>query len=283
MVSAVETSLAKPDQQGISVRGLTLRRLRKAGLRPLSLVMFFGLWQAAVLVNSSFAHVFNPILMPGPFAVLQAGYEMTLSGELEADVAASVMRVIEGFGLAAAIGIALGALVARSRILADLIEPVLEMLRPIPSLAFLPMLILWFGIGETSKVIFIAYTAMFPIFATTLKGVKYADPLLLRAAAALGASPRRAFWHVVLPAALPDIITGLRIGFGMAFHVIVAAEFIAADSGLGYLINDSRTYFLVPRMLLGAAVIGIIGYLFHLLLQWMESRLLAWRRTEEAV
>jgi ABC-type nitrate/sulfonate/bicarbonate transport system permease component len=280
--TAIGHSLAKLENNGALFLRRALAGIRKAGLRPLSLVLFFGLWQLAVVINDHVIRLFNPILIPSPLAVLQVGYEMSLSGELEADIVASVMRVIEGFGIAAVVGITLGTLVARSKLIADLFEPVLEMLRPIPSLAFLPMLILWFGIGEVSKVIFIAYAAMFPIFATTLKGVKYADPLLLRAAATLGASRRKTFWYVVLPAALPDIITGLRIGFGMAFHIIVAAEFIAADSGLGYLINDSRTYFLVPRMLLGAAVIGIIGYLFHLFLQSAENRLLAWRGKEEA-
>jgi ABC-type nitrate/sulfonate/bicarbonate transport system permease component len=254
-------------------------RVRRAGLRPLrplSIVLFFLIWHFFTVLNVSFLHAFNPILLPGPLEVLKAGIELTATGELQQHIAASMTRVVKGFALAAVIGIGIGTLVARSKIIADLIEPTLEMLRPIPSLAFLPMLILWFGIGEASKVVFIAYTAMFPIYTTTIQGIRFVDPVLLRAAAALGASSRKTFWYVILPAATPSIITGMRIGFGMAFHVIVAAEFIAADSGLGYLINDSRTYFQVPQMLLGAAVIGLIGFAIHLALQKLERRLLAW-------
>ena len=114
-------------------------------------------------------------------------------------------------------------------------------------------------------------------FTTTVEGIKYVDPLLIRAASSLGATERQIFWHVVLPAATPNIITGLRLAFGLSFFVIVAAEFIAADSGLGYLINDARTFFLVSNMLLGAAVIGIIGVTANLLLRKLEGRLLRWR------
>jgi ABC-type nitrate/sulfonate/bicarbonate transport system permease component len=171
------------------------------------------------------------------------------------------------------VGTALG----RSRLLEHLVEPMLEMLRPIPPLAFLPMMVLWFGIGEASKVAFITYAAFFPIFTTTIEGIKYVDPVLIRAAASLGATERQIFWHVVLPAATPNIITGLRLAFGLSFFVIVAAEFIAADSGLGFLINDARTFFLVSNMLLGAAVIGVIGVLANVLLRKLEGRLLRWR------
>jgi ABC-type nitrate/sulfonate/bicarbonate transport system permease component len=164
-------------------------------------------------------------------------------------------------------------------VLESLVDPMLELLRPIPPLAFLPMMVLWFGIGEASKISFIAYAAFFPIFTTTLEGIKYVDPLLLRAAESLGASRRDLFRYVVLPAATPSIITGLRLGFGLSFFVIVAAEFIAADAGLGYLINDARTFFLVSQMLLGAAVIGLIGFAFNRLLRLLEARLLRWRKT----
>ena len=184
-----------------------------------------------------------------------------------------------GFAIAALLGVSLGMAVGRSRFLENLLDPMLELLRPIPPLAFLPMMVLWFGIGEASKIAFIAYAAFFPIFTTTLEGIKYVDPLLLRAAASLGANQRDMFRYVVLPSAMPGTITGLRLGFGLSFFVIVAAEFIAADSGLGYLINDARTFFLVSQMLLGAAVIGLIGFTFNRMLRMLEARLLRWRKT----
>jgi ABC-type nitrate/sulfonate/bicarbonate transport system permease component len=255
-----------------------LSRPAVLGLRAVSLLLFFVLWWGVSLLNAHVLKVFNPILLPAPDEVLRAGIKMAASGELLKHITASLSRVVWGFGIAAALGIAVGTALGRSRLLEHLVEPMLEMLRPIPPLAFLPMMVLWFGIGEASKVAFIAYAAFFPIFTTTIEGIKYVDPVLIRAASSLGASERQIFWHVVLPAATPNIITGMRLAFGLSFFVIVAAEFIAADSGLGFLINDARTFFLVSNMLLGAAVIGIIGVLANVLLRKLEGRLLRWRK-----
>jgi ABC-type nitrate/sulfonate/bicarbonate transport system permease component len=246
--------------------------------RAASILIFFALWYAASLANAHLLRLFNPVLLPAPDEVLKAGIAMAKSGELARHILASLSRVVQGFLIAALSGVLIGTLVGRSRVLEDLVEPTVELLRPIPPLAFLPMMVLWFGIGEASKVGFIAYAAFFPIFTTTLEGIKYVDPLLIRAAASLGASERDIFRFVVVPAALPNIITGLRIGFGLSFFVIVAAEFIAADSGLGFLINDARTFFLVSNMLLGAAVIGAIGFVFNIVLRRLEARLLRWRK-----
>ena len=185
--------------------------------------------------------------------------------------------MVWGFGIAATLGIVVGTALGRSRLLEHLVEPMLEMLRPIPPLAFLPMMVLWFGIGEASKVAFIAYAAFFPIFTTTIEGIKYVDPVLIRAASSLGASERQIFWHVVLPAATPNILTGMRLAFGLSFFVIVAAEFIAADTGLGYLINYSRTWFQVDNMMLGAIMIGALGITSNYLLVALERRLFRWR------
>ena len=254
-------------------------RMRVVALRSASILLFFAVWYAVSLGNAHVWRAFNPILLPSPDAVLRTGIDLTLSGELHQHILASLGRVLQGFALAGVLGVAIGTAVGRSRTLEHLIDPMLELLRPIPPLAFLPMMVLWFGIGETSKIAFIAYAAFFPIFTTTVEGIKYVDPLLIRAAASLGASERDIFRYVVLPAAMPNIITGLRLGFGLSFFVIVAAEFIAADSGLGYLINDARTFFLVSQMLLGAAVIGIIGFAFNTLLRRVEARLLRWRKT----
>ena len=274
-VSATAAPPAAPAAARRASKGLS--RARVLGLRLVSLLLFFVLWWGVSLLNAHVLKVFNPILLPAPDEVLRAGIKMAASGELLKHITASLSRVLWGFGIAAALGIVVGTALGRSRLLEHLVEPMLEMLRPIPPLAFLPMMVLWFGIGEASKVAFIAYAAFFPVFTTTIEGIKYVDPVLIRAASSLGASERQIFWHVVLPAATPNIITGMRLAFGLSFFVIVAAEFIAADSGLGFLINDARTFFLVSNMLLGAAVIGIIGVLANVLLRRLEGRLLRWR------
>lgn len=247
-----------------------------------SVALFFLIWWGFAHANGTWFRLFNPALLPGPDAVLATGMDLVRTGELQRDILASLSRVVQGFVLAAAGGVLFGTLVARSRLLERLFEPMIELLRPIPPLAFLPMMVLWFGIGEGSKIAFIAYAAFFPIFTTTVEGMKFVDPVLLRAASSLGATQRDLFRYVVLPAALPSIITGLRLAFALSFFVIVAAEFIAADSGLGYLINDARTFFLVSQMLLGAAVIGIIGFGFNVALRRLEARLLRWRRPARA-
>jgi ABC-type nitrate/sulfonate/bicarbonate transport system permease component len=246
-------------------------------LRSVSIVGFLVVWYAVSLLNAHVWRVFNPVLLPPPHEVLAAAVQLTLSGELPRDIAASLSRVVLGFLVAAVLGVGLGTLIGRSRTIEKLLEPALELMRPIPPLAFLPVFVLWFGIGESSKVAFITYSAFFPIFTTTTEGIKFVDLLLIRAAQTLGASERRIFRMVVLPAALPSIITGLRVGFAQCLFVIVAAEFIAADSGLGFLINDSRSFFLMSNMLVGAATIGLIGFIFNRVLRRLEARLLRWR------
>jgi ABC-type nitrate/sulfonate/bicarbonate transport system permease component len=226
-----------------------------------SVLIFLAVWLAVSVGNRTVLPVVNPVLLPTPIEVLQSGIDAARSGDLQRDILASM---------------------SRWRPLERLVEPMIEILRPIPPLAFLPMMVLWFGIGEMSKIAFITYAAFFPIFTTTVEGIKHVDPLLIRAASSLGASRTAIFRYVVLPAAMPAIITGLRLGFALSFFVIVAAEFLGADSGLGYLINDARTYFMVSQMLMGAAVIGIIGFTFNVLLRALEARLLRWRSAAKA-
>jgi ABC-type nitrate/sulfonate/bicarbonate transport system permease component len=249
----------------------------QAFLRLFSVFLFFFAWFVVTWANNNYLHIYNPMLIPTPLAVLDAGIEMTRSGELWSDITASMYRVVLGFCVAALAGVGSGVLVCKNRTAASLIEPIIEMFRPVPSLAFLPILVLWFGIGETSKVVFIAYATFFPIFTSTRLGMRQIDPVLIRAAQSMGANRRDLFRFVELPAASPSILSGLRMGFGMAFFVIVAAEFIAAESGLGYLINNSRTYFDVAKMLLGAIVIGIIGFMINIVLSRLERRALRWQ------
>ena len=246
-------------------------------MRSVSVVGFFVLWYAVSLLNSHVWKTFNPVLLPLPHEVLGAAIKLTASGELPRDIAASLSRVILGFLVAAVLGVGLGTVIGRSRTIEKLLEPALELMRPVPPLAFLPVFVLWFGVGESSKVAFITYSAFFPIFTTTTEGIKFVDILLIRAAQTLGASKGEIFRLVVLPAALPSIITGLRVGFAQCLFVIVAAEFIAANSGLGFLINDSRSFFLMSNMLVGAAVIGLVGFVFNSLLRRLEAYLLRWR------
>lgn len=287
LAESADGTVGLPDAAGIesAIRGAAPRRgsaLAEFSLRSVSIVAFFALWYAVSLLNMHVWRLFNPVLLPTPGQVAEAAITLTASGELIRDIGASLSRVFMGFLIAAALGVGLGTLIGRSKTIEKLLEPVLELMRPIPPLAFLPVFVLWFGIGEASKVVFITYSAFFPIYTTTNEGIKFVDILLIRAAQTLGASQRKIFWMVVLPAALPSIITGLRVGFAQSLFVIVAAEFIAADSGLGFLINDSRSFFLMSNMLVGAAAIGLIGFAFNSLLRRLEAYFLSWREDSRA-
>lgn len=232
------------------------------------------LWIVFGFVNAEFKFI-NPVMIPSPKDVALAGWE--LRELLPKDIGVSLLRAGEGFAIAALLGVLSGCLTGSSRLARDIIDPILELLRPIPPLAFLPIFIIWFGLGELSKVLMIAFSAFFVIYVNTYQGVRYADPLLMRAAQSLGASPQRAFFTISLPSATPEIFTGLRLGMGMSFFVLVAAELLAADSGMGFRIQEARQQFRIDRMIFGAVQIGVVGYILFAVLAWLENRLLAWK------
>lgn len=236
------------------------------------------LWAAISYGNQAMPFT-NPVLLPTPTAVVKVGVQSVRDGELPKHVITSLWRVAEGFGLAAVAALALGILTAMCTPLRLLVEPVIEFVRPIPPLAFLPMFLVWFGLGESSKVAFIGYTTFFPMFVAIAASVLRVDVMLLRAAASLGATRPALIRRVVLPAALPAIIVALRLGIGLALFVIVGAEFMGADSGLGYLIMEGRTFFNPAQIVMGALVLGLLGSAVNALLLALERRVLRWRLT----
>jgi len=265
-----------PELMDAGLRGSRLPRGRSLALRLGAVAAFLALWSllsGAVMMLK----LFNPIFLPGPWLVLGNVLDMAIRGQLWIHLAATLERVALGFGAGAVLGVGLGLAAGHLTPIRHIVEPLVELLRPIPPLAMLPMLIVWVGIGETSKVGFITYATFFPIFLTTITGVRQIDPILLRAAQSLGARGVGLFARVILPAALPDILTGLRLGVALAFFVIVISEFIGAEHGLGYLINDGRNFFLVPQMLGAAVVLGLLGYAGNGLVRLLERRLTRWQ------
>src|SRR2546425_493913 len=182
-----------------------------------------------------------------------------------------------GFWAGAVLALALGLPAARVRAGRTVVGPVVGLRRPIPPLAMLPLFIVWVGIGEGSKVGFITYATFFPMFLTTVHAVGHMDPLLIRAAQSLGARPMSLFFRVILPAALPEMLTGLRLGIALSFFVIVISEFIGAEQGLGFLINDGRSFFLVPQMLGAAVLLGLLGYAGNAVVRLAGRRPLRWQ------
>lgn len=225
----------------------------------------------------SVSGLIDPVLLPSPTEVVAALIESFQDGSLWVNIWASLLRVVQGFLLGFAIAVPVGVLMGNSRIFRGLVEPLVELVRPIPPIAIIPLAILWFGIGELSKVFIIAYGAFFPILVNTMAGFREVDPVLVRAARTLGASRWQIFRDVVLRSALPFIIVGSRLGMGLAFIVLVAAELIASSEGLGYLINDARYNFRTDRVFLGMILIGVLGLILNKVLIEIERRLLRWR------
>jgi ABC-type nitrate/sulfonate/bicarbonate transport system permease component len=241
--------------------------------RAVAVLVALAAWALVCYGNARLGFV-NPVLLPTPWAVAEVGLASARSGELGRHVLTSFGRVAEGFGLAALAALGLGILAGLCVPLRLMVEPVIEFVRPIPPLAFLPMFLVWFGLGEASKVAFIGYTTFFPMFVAVAASVLRVDVMLLRAAASLGASRADLIRRVVLPASLPGIIVALRVGFGLALFVIVGAEFMGADAGLGNLIMEGRTFFNPAQIVMGALVLGILGSLINALLLAAERRLL---------
>jgi ABC-type nitrate/sulfonate/bicarbonate transport system permease component len=266
-----------PELMEWGLRGPALPRTRAARLKLVAVLGFLGAWSAlagAVAVLK----LFNPIFLPGPWVVAGALVALAVKGQLWGHIAATLGRVALGFVTGAVLAVGLGLPCGYFRGLRDVVEPVVELLRPIPPLALLPLFIVWVGIGEGSKVGFITYATFFPMFLSAVHAVGRMDPLLVRAAQSLGARRAQLFFRVILPAALPEVLTGLRLGIALSFFVIVISEFIGAEQGLGFLINDGRSFFLVPQMLGAAVLLGLFGYAGNALVRLAERRVLRWQR-----
>ncbi len=246
--------------------------------RVLAVLLALAAW-AVVSHGNARLEIIPAALLPTPGEVLKVGLESARSGELPRHVLTSLGRVAEGFGLAVLAALALGILAGICVPLRLMVEPVIEFVRPIPPLAFLPMFLVWFGLGEASKVAFIGYTTFFPMFVAIAASVLRVDVMLLRAAASLGASRADLIRRVVLPASMPGIIVALRVGFGLALFVIVGAEFMGADAGLGHLIMEGRTFGNPAQIVMGALVLGLLGSLINALLLAAERRLVRSRLT----
>jgi NitT/TauT family transport system permease protein len=198
------------------------------------------------------------------------------SGMLLTHLLASVMRVYGGFFLAAIVALPLGMLIGRIRLLRDLLDPLLQLLRPIPVTAWLPLSMILFGLGPRSAFFLVALGAFYPILLNTILGVRSVEPRLFEAAAMLGASRSAIFPKVVLPAAMPGIFTGLRLGLGFAWVVIVVGEMTGVQTGLGAMIMDARQLSRTEIVISGMIVIGLAGFLSDQAIQLLGRRLLRW-------
>jgi ABC-type nitrate/sulfonate/bicarbonate transport system permease component len=218
-----------------------------------SIASLILLWQ---FISTTF---FKPQFFPPPLLVLQTGREMLESGELFEHISISLQRILAGFLIGSAIAAPVGLLMGSIPIVRAIFDPYVQFFRFVPSLAWLTPVVIWFGIGETSKVLIIVYTTIFIVLINTMVGVSHIAPNKLRAAACLGATPLKAFIFVTLPATLPFILTGMRLAMGNSFATVVSAEMIAADSGLGFLIFNSRLWMATDKIFIGIVCLGALG------------------------
>lgn len=247
-----------------------------------------------ILIPRGLRKIFSPVLLilvwealtragwikswflPAPSRVFRTLYDMIISGEVLYHTAVSMGRAGTGYVLAAVIGIGLGLLIAWSFLVEDFFDPLIEMIRPLSSFALVPILFLWFGVGDTSKIILIFKSCFFPILLNTIAGIKGVDKKLIMAARSLGANERQLWIRVLIPSALPVIITGLRISTAMAMMSLVGVEMLSSDSGLGFLVIDAQRTFDTKRVFAGILVLSVLGFSIDRVTRLIQSRLLSW-------
>jgi NitT/TauT family transport system permease protein len=245
-----------------------------------SILLFLIVWEVAALLANL------PQLFPTPVDVIKALYDLLIApgpaglpwaGELWGNTIISLWRVLVGFALAAVSGILLGVAIGWWRTARDLLEPVIEILRPIPPLAWIPLAMLWFGLGFTPAVFLIWLGAFFPILLNTVLGMESTPKKLVEVAKTLGANSGQILFKVGIPSAAPSIMAGLRIGIGIGWMCLVAAELTGSNSGLGYMIMYYYSTMEAAKTVAGMLMIGIVGFLMFSALKKVEDKLLFWR------
>jgi NitT/TauT family transport system permease protein len=271
---------------------MNAKHVREIAIGLVVPVLLIGLWHLAVTSGRV-----NPQVLPAPLTVVRKWIEYLLpvqdgtsggllvwarSSELLVDAASSMYRVLVGFAIGAGLALPLGlAMGANARVYACF-NPLVQLLRPIPPIAYIPLAMLWFGLGNPPAVFLISLGAFFPVLMNTIAGVRHVDGIYLRAARNLGASQGTMFVRVILPAAVPYILSGVRIGIGTAFIVVIVSEMIAVNDGLGFRINEAREYFWSDKIMAGMITIGMLGLAIDVAMNRLNNHLLRWHRGLES-
>lgn len=254
---------------------------RHSAARLCSIIGFFVTWQIICMINESVnkGMFINPNFLPSPYTILLKAVSLIENGSLLRHIIASFIRMFWGFGWGLILAFCLGIVVTSSRVADDIISPVLGLVQPIPAFAFLPMFIIWFGVGETSKIVMIAYMVFGSIYTYWVDGIRSVNPILIRSARSLGANGWQVFTRVIMKSALPNLFLGMRMGIGSTFSALLVAELMGANEGLGYMINYARNYFMISQMFVGAITIGLEFTFLMALMNIVEKSLFRWRRT----
>ena len=234
-------------------------------------VVILAVWEAADI-----AGILKPYTMPPLRNILDTAVKYIQNGKLLTNIWVSSLRVLKGFFAALASALILGILVGIFPAFDTFTDLAIQILRPIPPIAWIPLAILWFGIGEDSKVFIIFLGAFFPIFINVVDGIQGIEKKYFELAAVYEVSGPELVFRIILPGALPSIMTGIRVGLGNAWVCVVAAEMIGATSGVGYMLSDGRSLSRPDIVILGMLIVGIVGKLMDDFLRWLRSRLITW-------
>lgn len=237
-------------------------------LIPVALLL---LWQASVSLGWISTRV-----APSPLAVVEAGWRLTLSGELARNLLASFERAVLGTVIGGGLGFAIGLLTGGSRIAEGLLDSTVQMVRNVPHLAMIPLVILWFGIGETGKLFLVALGVFFPIYLNTFHGIRSVAPALVEMGQSYGLDRLQLFRHVILPGALPSILVGLRFALGFMWLTLIVAETISSTEGIGYMAMDAREFMRTDVVVLSILLYAVLGKAADLAVRALERGLLSW-------
>ncbi len=249
---------------------------RSLSISILTTVFLIGLW----FVSTAAGWV-EPLFLPSPVAVAERFWEVLTEGFANATLLEhtgwSMLRVFGAFALALVTAVPIGIFMGVNRVARGLFDPIIEFYRPLPPLAYLPLVIIWLGIGETSKIVLIYMAIFAPMALSARAGVKSVAIEQIHAAYSMGASRWQVVRHIILKSALPEILTGMRIGIGFGWTTLVAAEMVAAQAGLGLMVLDAAEFLVTDVVIMGIIVIGVIAYLFDLLMRYAERKLVPWK------
>ncbi|MEM1505455.1 ABC transporter permease [Domibacillus sp. 8LH] len=269
MKSAVYTELSTQEKAEKTKKARTVPPWLKGFVVP---IIILALWQ-----YTGSAGWISATVLPTPLAILLSFWDLTVSGELAANMKISIARAAGGFLLGGGLGLLFGILVGFSKKTESYLDPSLQMLRTVPHLAVTPLFILWFGFDELSKVLLIALGAFFPIYINTFLGIRGVDAKLFDVARVLEFSWRHQITRLILPAALPNILLGVRLSLGIAWLGLVVAELMGSSAGVGYMIMDARQFSQTEKVFVGIIIFAVVGKLTDSFVRLLERKLLKWR------
>lgn len=260
-------------QQGKAYKKFEFNNLKGKVVPILFPVITIGIWQFL-----SYYGYLSPLILPSPVDIFKTFIEMIKTGELQKNMIISIFRVLKGFVIGSTIAVSLGIVIGLSKKVESAISFTLSFLRPIPIIAWLPVLILWLGIGEASKVTVIAIGTFWPVLLNTIQGIKFVDKKFLEVAKIFRKNKVETISKVIIPGALPQIFTGIRVGISAAWMCVVGAELIASTSGIGFQIMYARELLQSKQMFVGVFSIGIVGLLIDKIIKIVERWVLAWNQ-----